>query len=979
MKQLAKRRGERVIGILLLPVLCCGTGTAAADPPAIQGAQQGDAGTHAVKTLQTIEVTGSHIRGIDLETQHPVLVIDRTEIERTGLTSLSDVVQGIVANGETLNRNINNDGNGEQLINLRSLGPNRTLVLLNGQRFVTDINGAVDLSAIPLALVERIEVLLDGASAIYGSDAIAGVLNIITRRDFEGSELGTHYGQNSHGDGTRRAYDFSYGRKGNRWSASGGVEYSRDDPVFAGNRVISAVPVAGLPAGLTGSPFTPYSWLFPDSGSFDCGGPCFLRLNDGRPSTSVSDFRLVDENADMYNYAPLDYLQTPQARRAVFAQGYYDITPTLALNADVLFNRRTSSQQLAPPDIFIDATDPGEPDAIAISPHSAYNPFGEPIDITLRRVTEAGPRIFRQTDGTLRVHVGLDGAFALAQRDFTWGADFALTRSATRELAGPYADDRKLALAVGPSFFDASGAAQCGTPAAVIAGCMPLDLFGPPGSVTPAMLDYIDADEVNRYRDESRFAGVHVTTEELLELPAGPLGFAAGIEHRKESGSAIIDPLDAEGFANGNGGDTSGSTRGSYSISEVYVEFNAPLLADGPFAKKLDFTLGTRYSRYSNFNGTTNSQLGLRWQPADEVLLRANLAQGFRAPSVDDLYGGARQARLFNSIIDPCDAVNNPTTAVRARCTALGVSTDEDSQNEIGNLTQSGNPLLRPETARSRGVGIVYTPSWLEGFEGALDWYDIRLRDAIADPGFQAIVDGCYEYNNDVYCALVTRNPANGTIEHVNDQIQNIPGGIETAGYDIALTYRRDTPIGRWGLRWNTNYVDYFGDIGRPAPGTTLPDGSTAYGNEVGLNSPTTSGLFGVIWRWRSKLQLTWERAPWSASITARYFSSVSEDCSVIAQYAAQSGHPGYLDLCSGGANTRSIGGIPVPFNHVGSVTYADVEAGWSSPWHARIQVGIRNGLDRNPPVAYSAFANSFFPDYDIPGRFFYASYRQKF
>lgn len=237
----------------------------------------------------------------------------------------------------------------------------------------------------------------------------------------------------------------------------------------------------------------------------------------------------------------------------------------------------------------------------------------------------------------------------------------------------------------------------------------------------------------------------------------------------------------------------------------------------------------------------------------------------------------------------------------------------------------------------------------------------------------------CYEHDNDAYCALVTRNAADGTIEHVEDLVQNIPGGIETAGYDIVFSYGRNTSIGQVDLRWNTNYVDYFGEIGRPAPGALLPDGSTAHGNEAGLNSPTTSGLFGVIWRWRSQLQLAWSRAGWSASITERYFSGIDEDCSVVAQYANQIGDPGYLGLCSGGSRTLLIGGQFVPFNHVGSVTYTDVEAAWEAPWRGRLEIGIRNALDRNPPVAYSAFANSFFPDYDIPGRFLYMRYRQTF
>ena len=944
---------------------------------AAQAAQQPGDATPPQKTLQTIVVTGTHISGIELETQHPVFKLDRDQIARLGFTSISDVVQTIVANGETLNRNINNDGNGEQLVNLRSLGPNRTLVLLNGQRFVTDIDGAVDLSAIPLALVERVEVLLDGASAIYGSDAIAGVINIITRSDFEGGEAGAYLGQNSHGDGTRRAFDASFGHKADRWSVAGGLEYSRDDPIFAGSRAISSVPIAGLPASLTGSFFTPYSWLFPASGSFACGGPCFLRLIDGRPGTSVNDFRLVDQNTDLYNYAPINYLQTPQERHAAFAQGRYEFSPALAVNADVLFNQRTSSQQLAPPDIFVAAINPGNPDSIPVDSGNLYNPFGEPLLIAVRRFTEAGPRRYEQTDNTLRVHIGFDGLFSIAQRDFRWSVDVASTRSDTRERVTPYFDDRKLALALGPSFLDSSGVAECGTPAAPIAGCVPLDLFGPPGSVTPAMLGYVGVTEVNRYRDQSRSAGARVTTSNLLQLPDGALAFAAGVEYRHLSGSSLLDPLEAEGFANGNGGDTSDSTAGSYSVSEAYVEFDAPLLANRRFAKELAVTLGTRYSRYSNFGGTTNSQLGLRWRPVADVFLRANYAQGFRAPSVDDLYGGAQRSVEYNGITDPCDATNNPTAAVRARCTALGVPANVDSMNELGSVTQAGNPRLQPETARSRGAGVVYNPRQLPGFVASLDWYDIRLRNAIGDPGVQGIVSDCYEHGNDAYCALITRSPVDGTIQHVSDLMQNLPGGIETAGYDFAVAWQRDTRLGRIALHWNTNYVDYFGEIDKPAPGTALPGGSTAHGNIVGMNS-ATDNLFGVIWRWRSQLQLAWERKPWSASITERYFSGIDEDCSEIAYYAGI-GNPAYLNLCSGGQRTKLIAGNDVPWNHVGSVAYTDIEARWDAPWRARITFGVRNVLGRNPPVAYSAFANSFFPDYDVPGRYWWAGYRQQF
>ncbi len=963
-------------------ITCCvvlafaaGNFAQAADAPADAATQQ------LSQQLETIEVLGSHIRNVDLETQHPMLVLDRADIERTGLTSISDIVQSIVANGETMNRNINGGANhGAQEVNLRNLGSNRTLVLVNGARWAQEISGAVDLSAIPLALVERVEVLLDSASAIYGSDAIAGVINIITRKDYDGGEFGAYYGQTSYDDGDRHAYDLRFGHKGDNWSASAGIEYSRDDPVFAGNRALSAVPVYGLPPGATGTFYTPYTFLVPISYLDELFGPngVPLRLINGRPGTSPNDFRLVDLKQDFYNYAPANYLQTPQQRRAVFAQARYEFSPNLAFSADVLFNQRNSAQQLAPADILLDTTNPASPDAIAISSDNVYNPFGEPIALAFRRLVEAGPRIFDQTNDTKRVHVALDGQFALFSRDFAWGADATATRSDMHEFTGTYADDRKLAPALGPSFLDASGVAHCGTPTAPITGCVPLNLFGPPGSITPAMLAYIDVFENNRTRGDSRNFDVHTSSNDLVALPAGPLGFAAGIEHRRESGAVLLDPLESSGNINGNG-ESSGSTSGAYSVTEAYFELNAPLLANRSLARVLDLSFGSRYSNYSNFGGTTNSQLGLRWKPVNDLLVRANAAQGFRAPAITELFQGAIQFQQFG-ISDPCDAVNHPTSAISARCQALGVPVNVNSLTAPGNVSEIGNPNLKPETSFSRGLGFVYTPTWLEGFETSLDWYDIRIRNAIGDPGIQATIYNCYARNSDAACALITR-ASDGTIFHVTDFDQNVPGGIETEGYDIALSYRHDTPFGRISARWNTNYVDYFGELGKPAPGSPLPDGSTAQGNVVGLNSPNLaiSSLFGVIWRWRSQLQLVWDRAPWSASITGRYFSHIDEDCTFVINTALRLGNPSLESLCSNPDRSILISGNPVPENRVPSVTFTDLEGSWDAPWHARITLGVRNAFDRSPPVSYSAYANSFFPDYDLPGRFWYASYRQRF
>lgn len=968
----ATNEGERamalrkcVIGCLPLLALCGNVDALAAGPPHDDNnkPQQTSNTAEAPQTLETIYVTGTHIRSVDLETEHPLVVLARDELLRTGLTGVADIVQAlIVANGQTLNRNVNNGGNGELRVNLRSLGANRTLVLVNGERWVSTVDGAVDLSAIPLSLVERIEVLKDGASAIYGSDAIGGVINIITRRDFQGAEFGLYAGQSDHGDGFSRHADFSFGRSGEKWNASFGLEYGRDDPVFAGTRRISSVPTPGLPPAATGSAASQY-------GVFETEDGDDWVLIPGRPGASLDDFRPYDGAIDNnYNYIPYNYLQTPQERKAGFAQFRWKFSPNLAFSGDALFNQRRSAQQLAPPVVGF-STDPFD-GGFDVSPGNVYNPFG--VHVTaFTRWPDSLPRRFVQTVDTARFHLGLNGVFDAFARDWDWGVDATRTLAHQTEFASPYADNGKLALALGPSFHDADGVARCGTPGNMIEGCVPLDLFTGPGRFTQAMLDYVDVDATNRKRGVSDALDFHVTGT-LAEWAAGPLGFAAGLERRLEQGNLEPDPLVASNRANGTGVNRE-PTEGAYSVNEAYAEMDFPLLAQKPFVRELDLNIATRYSDYSQFGGTDNSRVGLRWKPRDDLLFRATWSQGFRAPSIAEAYGGAIYAPTF--AMDDCAADHvggyTPPPAVAAHCLADGVPVDVPS--EFNSTTTFGsNPDLKPETSRSLTAGFVYSPPRLPGLDASLDWYRITIRNAIGNFGDQGVIDACYIAGDPVACSHITRNP-DGTLAHVDAINRNLPGGIETEGWDFTLSWKQATRLGDFSLRWDSAYVDYWGDIGKHQRGSQLPDGSLAQGNVAGTNS----NLYGVVWRLRSVTTLAWQRGNWSASVTGRYFSSIDEGCFNVVRVARRVRDSSLRGLCSDPDHTFED--EPDPRNLVGAVTYVDLEANWRAPWQGTFTVGVRNAFDRDPPVAYSANANSFFADYDIPGRFFYASYRQKF
>lgn len=960
-------------GILIVAVLSCvscapAAWAAQADPQQGDAAQATPTRKPPLQTLGTIVVTGTHIRGVDLETSHPLQVITKLDIQRTGLTGLGDIVQSLVVDsGQTLNRNINNGNNGEMTVNLRSLGANRTLVLLNGKRLAAQVDGTVDLSGIPLALVERIEVLKDGASAIYGSDAIGGVVNIITRKNYVGTEAGVYAGQTDHDDGRQTEADFSFGRSGEKWNASLGLEATDDRPVMADARQISSVPVPNLPLDATGSALSQYGvFVLPP---FDP-----MVLTQGRPGTSASDFHFIDPATDQnYNFVPYNYLQTPQKRSAAFGQFRWAFSDSLAFTADAMFNQRRSAQQDAPPTVgFSDVIYPaGNPQAFGVSPQNVYNPFGEPVLVVETRWPDSEPRRFEQSVDTTRLHAGFDGSFNLWGRDWDWSADAAQTQSLQSEFAGPYADNAKLALAVGPSFLDAQGVAHCGTPDDVIAGCVPLDLFTGPGRFTQAMMDYVNINVRNHQSARSDSFDLSVTSS-LADLPAGPLGFAAGLERRLERGTDEPDALVSSGEANGTG-NTYGPTSGAYAVNEAYVEFDVPLLKDQPLARQLDVDLANRYSDYSSFGGTDNSSVGLRWKPAKDLLVRSHWSQGFRAPSIFEAFGGAIDG-MDQGVQDICATQNGytPPPAVAANCLAHGVPADVvdvyDTRSSIG-----GNPALLPETSRSLTAGLVYSPRWLPGLDVSADWYRVEIRNAIGSPDAQYFVDACYKQNDPVACSHLTRD-ATGALQHVSAINENIPGGLEAEGWDFALNWKRATRFGDLNLHWENAYVDYWGAIGKSPYGATLPDGSSSQGNVAG----SINDLYGVIWRLRSVATLAWHRGAWDASITGRYFSAVKEDCTGVTGIADLVGDPSLYLLCSD--PYRTVDGVPAARNRVGAVTYVDLQMGWRAPWHGTFTLGVRNAFDRDPPLAYSyAGLNSFIPDYDIPGRFFYASYRQKF
>jgi len=934
-------------------------------------------------TLDRVQVTGSRIKRTELETSQPVFSLSRADIQAQGLTSVGDVIQNLSANGSTLNSTFNNGGNGETRVSLRNLGSNRTLVLVNGQRWVggTGLGGAVDLNTIPTAAVERIEVLKDGASAIYGSDAIAGVVNVILRSDFDGAEANAYLGMFDKGDGFKQSYDFTIGSTGERFSAMFGAGYVKEEPVMAGDREISAVPTfnTGLFFGSSTTPNGRFA-LCRAPGVIDpVSGAC--SVGQTRPNGTAGQFTYNDgqrglnwrnrTGTDVYNYAPDNYLITPQERKSIFGRASVNITDDTRFVATTTYNNRRSEQALAAMPIVL-GTGPGagvQARTVNISASNLYNPFGAPVSRVQRRAIETGGRSFNQNVDTFAFSGAFDGSFDVGDRLFSWDAGMVYGRNDQNDTTQGLFNLLALKNSLGPSMRDANGVPVCvstpGNLATIVPGCVPLNLLGAVGTITPEMLAYSSfiAHDESGYKMKQYFANM---SGELFELPGGMLAFAAGVERRSENGFSQPDALIASGNTTGN---ATTPTGGGFSVQEAYVELAIPLLRDVAFAKELEFSLASRYSDYSTFGDTVNSKFGFKWRPIEDVLVRGNYAQGFRAPSIAELFTGV--ADSFPQVADPCNDAVFPqlTAAAQARCLAEGVSAGGYDQGNPQIRTDTGGFAgLGAEESTNKTLGLVWSPGFIEGFDVSLDWWNIQIDQGISSPSAQFILDECIKVNNPLFCqdpniatgqVGYTRFPG-GTINSLLSVPQN-RSLIDVEGYDLTVNYRLpETAWGKFSFTWDSTYMaNYEFD----------QDGD----NLVGEYSDRSNN-----WRIRSNLLTRWEMGDVGATWASRFYSKQDEDCSTIAYY-------GFGDLCSDqfrqidDPDTLIADLKDAPQNRIGGTTYHDVSVYWKAPWNAKITLGVNNVFDKQPPLAYSTFANTFDPQYEIPGQLVYLQYNQKF
>lgn len=912
--------------------------------------------TSGTTNLDRISVTGSRIRQVDVETAQPVLTISRQDIQNQGFSSVGDILQNISAAGSPnfsrASPLTSNQEAGGQYIDLRNLGAQRTLVLVNGKRLGISPDGFQDISVIPTSMVERIDVLKDGASSIYGSDAMAGVINIITRKNVDGAEANIYKGQYSQGDGEKETYDFVMGFSGDRGSVTVGAEYHKEEGVWARNREFTADTYPGWNPAASLTPVGQWgNWRVGNTGAYQA---------PNRGGTALGPGQFHAQNAaDQSRSSDQMHLLTPLERRSLFVSGNYDINDNVRFTTDLSYTKRESERQIAGYPLQSAAF------GVPMSADSYFNPTGGVSDVNWRR---RGWEVPRTTDASLttwRFAAALEGAFEIGDRYFNWdiGSLFNENESLLVNNGNFYIP--AVANAVGPSFQNAAGQIVCGTPGDEIAGCVPWNPFA--GFGTGAVANSLDDPNVRNYLFREEHATGKTSTHNyfanlsgtIVPLPAGDLGFALGYEYRKEDGAFNPDAIAQSGDSTNL---ASGPTAGSYNVDEFYLELNVPLLADLPFAKELTLDVATRYSDFSSFGDTTNNKFGLKWRPIDDLLVRATYAEGFRAPTIGDLYGGTSQT-FVTGFADPCDTVYG-VVGGSPRCVQdVGQGYRQLSQGFVPSAGQSAqspvpftagsNPLLTPETSESKTVGFVYSPSYVSGLTVGVDWWSIRIDNTIVSDSPNLIMDDCYVRLIDARCALFTRDPANGNIVGTMNYGNRNAGYTETEGFDFDIGYSRDTDWGRFSAKSATTYVGKYEEKATDDPETV----------------PSQNNGFGAYFRVRSNLSLGWSLNDWSVNWNLRYFSGTKERCQF---------NPGRCTLPNYSA-PDTLGNI-TPMTELGAVTFHDVQFTYAAPWNASISIGANNVFNKVGPMMTSQPNSNFsyYGGYDI-GRFLYMKYNQKF
>jgi outer membrane receptor protein involved in Fe transport len=952
--------------------------------------------------VEEVIVTGSKIKRSVFNSSKPLEIISDAAIERTGLNNIGDVLQNISSSDGTGIRPVTtatNGGDGSNEISLRNLGAGRTLVLIDGRRWVTDAFGNVDMQTIPASIIQRVEILKDGASSIYGSDAVAGVINIITKKDMDGFEMRASSGEYDAGYGGQNQISMTFGSQSEKSRNIFNISFADQEAIFAGQIPRANQPYYGctnVPNTGTGTPNSPTNLgpspaqnsgygNFAPATSGICGSsyPAYGRfftvnkyLQPGKSGASIDDF-IPWSNAGRYNYSPVNHVQNPVDRYGVYASSEFDISDDLMAYVQFNYTKSKRVNQLA--QVPMTATTSAGPQWQLNNGRFAtkgghFNPFG--VDTTFGfRAIAIGPRIYDYDYDTYGIRAGLEGNFDFGDNTYFWSAGMQLNDAAYDSKLFNFVDLNHLSNAVGDSYRDpVTNVLTCGTIDNPISGCTPFNLFGGPdlglsaGIISQAeydaMVGYVGYDGVASAGYDSDDYWLEISGP-LFEMPYGTAFFAAGYEKRA---GGYFDTPDALVSSGGSSTNYREPTRGKTSVEEFFVEINLPLLSGVFMAEELEMTLSARTSDYTaaglvgvtpnsnNPGKPSTTEIGIRWRPIDDVLVRLTMGETFRAPTVGDLYQGGGES--FPQANDPCNTDQFPgqSAGTQANCLAAGVPAGgaEQPTTQIRGFV-GGNPYLKPEEGENATVGVVYTPSQIENLSISVDFWQIELENIFSSIGVSTVLNRCYvdsAQQDDTFCNFVTRTGSGGLQTVRTSKVNSAQNNV--SGVDLVVGYTFDVEnYGSFSTAFDMTYYtkDEFAQSATSTP-------SESFGWYDGA----------ADFRWRANASILWDYNDFTTSLNFRFLDDNKDDCWISYYY-------GLDDGCSNPDEDSNYGAGG--YNLMEVEYYTDLQVSYQYSDEISVFVGGRNIFGEEPPVAYDAFGQNFDYAWDIPGgAFIYGGFK---
>ncbi|HXA39518.1 MAG TPA: TonB-dependent receptor [Phenylobacterium sp.] len=953
-----------------------------------------------------IVVTGTRIPSPNLTSIAPVTTVGNADIKAQGVTRIEDITNSLPQVFAGQGSSITNGATGAATVDLRGLGPNRTLVLIDNRRLMggdptARVTGsAADLNFIPAALVERVDVLTGGASATYGADAVAGVVNFIMVKNFEGVRIDAQYSGYQHtndngigqsalaaaratalipsqyaspahniweGEGSEVSFVIGVNAPDGKGNVTAYATYRQNNPILEADRDFSACTLASTAAG------------FGCSGS----GTAYPARVGGFTvdPTTFNTFRPRNATTDVFNFGPANFFVRPDERYNLGAFAHYEIAPWATAYMDTMFMDDLSTAQIAAGGIFastfsvncanpfLTAQEKGllVPTAATGGGTCATNPNGVFTGTVARRLLSAEQtgRLtqFRHTD--FRIVLGLKGDLGK-----NWNYDgymqYGSVAVANRQ-SGNFDTTRinqSLNAIAGPG-----GAPICNPAANPDPGCVPINIFSS-ALISPQAINFLSINSFNSGNITERVVSLAFTGK-LADYgiksawASEGVGVALGAEYRREHLDTVADFLANNGLVNGNGG-ANPPVSGSFDVYELFGEARVPLISDMPFAKDLTLELGYRFSDYSSIGNTNTYKVAGEWEVVDGVRFRAGYNRAVRAPNVIELF--APQNVVLDGTADPCAGLTaaSPLVATCANLfhltTAQVLAIEKNPANQYNGQT-GGNPNLKPEISDTYTAGLVFQPTFAPGLSVSLDYFNIKVDQFITRIGATLELNQCVNTGNPVFCNLVHRD-ANGSLfltnqGFVQDTTLNT-GSLKTSGVDLNVNYH--TQLSAIGLGDN-------GSISATMVGTWLNDTITQ--PLPGGPSYDCKGLYGPICltpspEWRHKARVTWNTpysyGDWfkSLSLSAqwRYFSKVTLD--------AYDANPQLNNPGNQFPNERVLA----------AQNYIDLTANFTVHNNLNFRVGVNNVFDKDPPLsgtnlpATTGNGNTFPQVYDALGRF---------